>query len=171
VKSYNYYSGKILILVFVVFLLLDLTSCRYIRQRLSIGEYSLKSALEWARKDSTRVADSLKRVMADKKTFERTLTDSLMNLGDKNLSDENIASSYNIIIGSFTSHENARQAVRQCSAQGYKASIINSTGSDGTMLELVSAKTFRDHTEASIFLREVQAKHYPRAWIYSGTAN
>jgi hypothetical protein len=63
--------------IFLAMLLLYLPSCRFIKQKLGLGEYSLKSARDWAEQDSTRIADSLKRVIPDKKVIKSTLTDSM----------------------------------------------------------------------------------------------
>jgi hypothetical protein len=176
---------RIFPVIILGFLLLGFPSCKYIRQRLSIGEYSLEAAIEWAKKDSARVADSLKRVIADKnaiitilpdsmkkvlaekKDFERTLTDSLTSIGDNDRSPENPGSGYHIIAGSFSSHDNALAKLKICVSQGYKATIINYSGRDGTKLELVSVRTFKDHNEATVFLRQFQSEHDPGAWIYS----
>jgi len=148
-------------------MLLALPSCRYLKQRLKIGEYSLKSAIEWAKKDSTRVADSLKRVMADKKAFERTLTDSIMSIEDENLPQGDIGHRYYIIAGSFSSHDNALKVAGNYTSQGFKTAIITTSGNNGARLELVSVKTFNDLNEAQSFLKGFKGIYDPAAWIYS----
>jgi hypothetical protein len=155
-------------LILLVTLLLVLPSCRYIRQRLPFGRPSLNEAFEWAKKDSARIADSLKRVMSDKNAFNRTLTDSLMSIEDKDLPEGATAPRFYIITGSFTNHENAIQTAGQYSAKGYTTTVIGSTNSDGSRLELVSVKTFSDYNKASVFIKEFKAKIDPHAWIYAG---
>ncbi len=145
----------------------SLPSCQYLKQKFSLGEYSLKAAIEWAKKDSARVADSLKKVIADKKNFERTLTDSLMSIKTSDTRPSKSGPHYYIIIGSFSSHENAENAVRQYSAEGYGASIVRTSNWDDTKLELVSIKTFSDKNEAAVFLRQYQDDHDPEAWLYT----
>jgi hypothetical protein len=166
-------------------LILSNPSCRYIKQRLSLGEYSLKAAIEWAKRDSARVADSLKSIRADKtitekpvpesvrkeltkkKVFEKTLTDSLMSIGDNDQPQGNAGTTYYIIAGSFTSQENAKKRAAEYSAKGYSTSIIHATKQDGTKVEHVSVKTFSDQNKAKLFLYDFKAKHDPGAWIYS----
>jgi hypothetical protein len=157
---------RILLAIFVASLLLMLPSCRYLRQQLKIGEYSLKSVREWARQDSIWVADSIRRVMAHKKASDDTLTDSLITIDDNKHPGNNPGTMYYIIIGSFTDHDNAKLAVRQYSSKGYKTTIISNTNSDGTKLELVSVKTFNVQDDARVFLKEFQVKFEPDAWIY-----
>ena len=173
-------------MIFLGSLLLTFPSCRYIKQRLGLGEYSLKAAIKWAKQDSTRVADSLKRVMADKKVsnrtlpdsmkrvisekkaFERTLTDSLMSIDDNNLTAGDPGPGYYIICGSFTNHDNAKLAAGKYNNEGFKTAIIIASASNGSRVELVSVKIFRDRGEAGVFLKEFQSKHDPDAWLYSG---
>lgn len=143
-----------------------MSSCRYLKQQLNLGEYSLKAAIEWAKKDSARVADSLKKVREDKKVIEKTITDSLLTLGDNDLPQENNGIRYYIIAGSFTSHDNAMKRAEEYSAQGYSTSIIHATRQDGTRVEHVSVKTFSDKNKAKLFLFDFKAKHDPGAWMY-----
>ena len=163
-----------------------LPSCRYLKQKLQIGEYSLKSAIKWAKADSARVADSLKRISLEKKVikkvlpdsvkkvikakkvFERTLTDSLMSIAGKNPQHANTGPHFYIITGSFSNHDNALKEAGKYSGQGFKTTIIDATNSDGVRLELVSAKTFSNRDEASVFLKRFKEKYDQGAWIYSG---
>ena len=147
--------------------LLFLPSCRYLRQQLKIGEYSLESVKEWAKQDSIWVADSLKRVMADKKVLEKTPADPNIGTDEKNLQGGDPYTGYYIICGSFTNTDNAKLSARNYSNEGYKTTIISATKSDGTNVKLVSVKTFKDKSEADVFLKEFQTKSDPRAWIYS----
>ena len=74
-------------MIIIVSLLLAIPFSRFIRKQLYFRKYPLKSAIEWAKRDSTRIADSLNSIMADKQNFETALTDSLMSIGgeeDKN---------------------------------------------------------------------------------------
>jgi hypothetical protein len=158
---------KILPVIFLVSMLFTLPSCRYIRQRLDLGEYSLKYTIEWAKKDSARVADSLKMIIEEKKVVERTLTDSLMKLSDNILAGGDTGPGYYIICGSFTSHDNAKQAADRYKNEGFKTAIISTYGSNGSRLELVSVKTFTDYHEAQTFLRGFKGIYDPAAWIYT----
>jgi hypothetical protein len=171
--------------IFLVSLLIILTSCDRVKHQFGLGKYSIKTAIEWAKQDSARVADTLKRIMPDKKVpvrtmsdsvkkvlsqkkaFQRTLTDSLMTLEDMNTSEQGTSPVYYIIAGSYSSHENAIERAKLYSTQGYKAIVINSTGRDGTKRELVSVRAFKNRDEASVFLRKFKAEYDPGAWIYS----
>jgi hypothetical protein len=144
-----------------------------------------ESAIEWAKKDSARMADSLKRVTEDrkglernvpdsmklelsaKKTFERTLTDSLMSIGDRSFPVVDAGPGYYIITGSFANHENAILAAGKYSDQGFKPSVIIKSGTASAGIELVSVKTFIDYDKASGFLKEFKVKYDPGAWIYT----
>ena len=161
-------------------------SCRYLKQKLQIGEYSLKSAIEWAKADSARVADSLKRISVEKKiikkalpdsvkkvirakkVFEKTLTDSLMSIDVKNPQEGKTGQHFYIITGSFSNHYNALKEAGKYIGQGFRTTIINATNDDGARLELVSAKTFNDRDAASLFLKGFKEKYDQGAWVYSG---
>ena len=105
--------------------------------------------------------------MADKKVFERTLTDSLMSIEDLKLPEGDTGPRYYIIIGSFANHENAEQTARIYSRQGYTTTIIMTTNRYGNKAELVSVEAFNDHEEAVLYLREFQSKFDYKAWIYT----
>ena len=171
--------------IILVTILLFLPSCNYIRQHIPFGKYSLKKAIEWAKADSTRVADSLNRtlpdkevfdrmptdsmekVMSQKKVFEKALTDSLISIEDESLPEGDTSPLFFIITGSYLNHENAVQAAGQYSRQGYNTTILSTTTRNGDKSELVSVKAFKDRSEADIFIREFKAKIKPDAWIYS----
>jgi hypothetical protein len=171
------------IILVIVFLLIT-SSCRYVKKRLKIGEYSLKRAIEWAKQDSARIADSLnigivdkedsgqtlpdsmKRVLSEKKVFESTLTDTLLSIAGEGLTQESNTPTYHIIIGSYSNHDFAKKYARKYSVQGFKTKIIKSTDRKGVSMELVSVKTFSDHDKAALFLKEFKSKYYENAWIY-----
>jgi hypothetical protein len=165
--SFNNHIRRNLPAIFLLVFLLFLPSCRYLKQKLRLGEYSLKSAIEWARRDSTRVADSLRRVIVVKEDFEKTLTDSLMSIGDANSPGGDHQLQYYIIVGSFGNHDNALSAAGKYTSQGFKTSIIRVPGTNGTTLEVVSVKSFTDYNEAADFLKGFKGIFDPAAWIYT----
>ena len=166
-------------------LMLTMPSCRYLKQKLKLGEYSLKAAIEWAKADSARVADSLKRITPDrkvierklpdsvkkaisrKKAFEKTLTDSLMSIDDSYPPQGDNSPGFYIITGSFANHANALKESGKYSAQGFNTTILPVTGNDGSRLDLVSVKTFTDYGEAQKFLKGFKGIYDQGAWIYS----
>ncbi len=171
--------------IILIALLLALPSCDYIGQKLHLGKYSLKAAIEWAKADSARVADSLKRIMPDgkvnerklpdsvkkaisqKKAFEKILTDSLMSIDDTYTTKGDTSPKFYIITGSFSNHANALKESGKYSSQGFKTTILPTSGSDGTRLELVSVKKFTDYGEAQKFLKGFKGIYDQGAWIYS----
>ena len=80
----------------------------------------------WARQDSIRVADSLKRI----ETESNIPADKQKDTMDKHVKEENplqtaeTDGTYFIIAGSFSNIENARLAVKKIMGRGYKAGII-----------------------------------------------
>jgi hypothetical protein len=158
---------KILVVVFLISLILALTSCNFIRQKLHFGKYSLEEALEWAKQDSIRNIDSLKRVMADTKVITRTLTDSLTIIEDNNQTAGDSAPRFYIISGSFSNHDNAVQSAQRYISQGFKTTIINADGDKGSGLEYVSVKIFVNFNEAQSFLKDFKGSYDPEAWIYT----
>lgn len=166
-------------------MLLMFPSCKYLKQKFNLGEYSLKHAIEWAKKDSERVADSLKRineerkiqemdlpdsvkrVLTEKAAFERTLTDSLMNIESMPSSEEYSGQGFYIISGTFAAHENALLAAGKYSKEGFKTSIITKASPNGSSVEMVSVKIFRDYGEAEEFLKGFKINYDPGAWIFT----
>jgi hypothetical protein len=162
-------SGHILRIVPVLVLvsvILSLPSCDFIRKKLHFGKYSLQEAIEWARADSVRIADSVKKVIADKKVFERTLTDSIMTIEQQDIPEERTAQGYYIIIGTFANHNNALLAAEKYTTQGFNTAIVPVTGKNGAGLELVSVKTFTMLSEAQEFLKGFRGIYDQGAWIH-----
>jgi hypothetical protein len=180
-------NHKIIIALLFLLLILTLPSCRYIKQRLSLGEYSLKAAIKWAKEDSIRVADSLKRAMlehkvpeqtladsmekviSNKKVFEKALTDSLMSIKVQKISKKNKDQKFYIITGSFSNQVNAEKGARKYSVLGYETTILNATNRDGAKMKLVSVRIFNDYNQAKIFLKSFQKQTNPDAWIFKST--
>jgi len=147
----------------------------------------MKAAIRWAKQDSIRIADSLKRakqennvpepalkdsmesVVSDNKIFEKTLTDSPISGEEKKIPVRNRDQKFYIIVGSFTNKINAEKGARKYSVLGYEPSIINATNRDGTKMKLVSVKIFNDYNEAKNFLKSFQKQRNPDAWIFKGT--
>jgi hypothetical protein len=166
VTLYNHIR-RYLITIELLLLILVLPSCTYLKQRLNLGEYSIKSAIKWAEQDSVRVADSLNRIMAERNTFKKTLTDSIMSLEEKSQPGSAIRSSYQIIIGSFASTENAKKVADQYSRKGYKTSMIHGSNRNGEKVVMVSVKSFDNADEARNFLKEFKKNIDSKAWLYT----
>jgi hypothetical protein len=161
---YKYHFKRYLSAIFLIPLLLFSFSCRYVKE-----EKALKEALLWARQDSIRIADSLKRIEIETKVVEALPQDSL-GKSDKEKLPGSVGDSritYYIIAGSFTNPENARLTAEGYRSLGYKTSIINTTNRNGIKAEYVSVNTFNNYYEAVRYLKEFQSKFDSKAWIYS----
>jgi hypothetical protein len=148
-------------------MLLLLSSCGHFRIGGFFGKRSLKNAILWAKQDSTRIADSLKRIQVKSKTDSQMDKMPVTKPLKENIPLINSAKGYYIIVGSFTSDENAKLRARQYITKGYKAEIIEGTGSNGAGIELVSVRFFKNISEAKLFLKEFQHDIDPTAWLYS----
>jgi hypothetical protein len=128
-----------------------------------------KEALQWAHKDSIRIADSLKKIKIESKGVKK-IQQTPLGKSDKEenpVSARDIRGTYYIIAGSFTNTENAKLAARKYRSLGYKTNIISMTDRNGIKTELVSVNTFNNFDEAVRYLNEFKSKFYPSAWIYS----
>jgi hypothetical protein len=148
-------------------MLLLLSSCGHFRIGGFFGKRSLKNAILWAKQDSTRIADSLKMIQV------KSEADSGMGRGpaakplNYNIPLINPVKGYYVIVGSFTSDENAKIRARQYFIKGYKPEIIDATSNNGDKIELVSVRSFENFSEAKLFLKEFQHDIDPTAWLYS----
>lgn len=77
---------------------------------------------------------------------------------------QNSRSEYCIIIGSFTSLNNAEDLTRKCQEQGYKAKIIKLKNNSGSFL--VSVASFESYDKASEQLPGIKVMVKKDAWIY-----
>jgi hypothetical protein len=139
---------------------------------------SLKKAILWAKQDSTRVADSLKRIAVLKNAIEADHIDSSANkAGEKINKDskvkltvespsEKITGKYHIIAGSFSNEENAKIRARQYFSQGYITNIIGTADRKGSKVNLVSVRSFDNLTDANDFLKKFKREIDSTAWLY-----
>ena len=141
---------------------------------------SLKQAILWAKQDSARVADSLKRVAvlndtirthsndsSAKKAVEKNLKDSKVKIKAESPSEKILTGKYHIIAGSFSNEENAKIRARQYFSQGYTTDIIEITSKSGSKVNLVSVKSFDSITEATEFLKKFKQEIDSTAWLYT----
>src|ERR1035437_6063471 len=169
--NFMYYFKRYLLAIFIIILLLFFPARRFLRQNgfFLFDKKTLKEALLWARKDSIRVADSLKRIYIESNVPDDKQQDALVKPDKKEnpVLAGDIRDTYYIIAGSFANPENARLAAGKYRSRGYKTSIINMTNRNGIKAELVSVKTFNNYNEAVSYLKEFKSKLDPEAWIYS----
>ena len=128
-----------------------------------------KEALLWARQDSIRVADSLKRIKIDSKVPEDKQKDTLAKpvKGDNPSQTADTGDTYYIIAGSFTNTENANLAAGNYRNLGYKTNIFSTTNRNGIKTEYVSVKAFSNIKEAEEYLKKFKEKSDPAAWLYT----
>jgi hypothetical protein len=169
--NFMYYFKRYLLAIFIIILLLFFPARRFLRQNgfFLFDKKTLKEALLWARKDSVRVADSLKRIKIKSSVAVDKQQDSSARFDKEEdpVFAGDIRDTYYIIAGSFTNPENARLAAGKYRSRGYKTSIISMTNRNGMKAELVSVNTFNNFNAAARYLREFQIKFDSKAWIYS----
>jgi hypothetical protein len=140
---------------------------KYARKFMNFREQHLKSEIQMARKDNTQYADSLRRALALKTSFNKTLTDTVMNLDDQKLAEGVSVVNYYIITGSYVNPENAKAAAEQYQSQGYETTIIPTSNSKGERISMLSVGTFNNADEAKNFLQVFHQKVNRNAWLYS----
>jgi len=141
---------------------------------------SLKKAILWAKQDSARVADSLKRIEIVKnsiednhkdstvnKAMEKIHKDSIVKIVERSPSENIVNHRYHIIAGSFSNEENAKIRAREYFSKGYITDIIETSTRNGSKVNMVSVKSFDNLTEANEFLKEFKQEIDSTAWLYT----
>jgi hypothetical protein len=144
-------------IVFIL-LLVALPSCKYFKS----GKKEAAAALLKARQDSTRVADSLRKVQDDLMAIETARLDSARKAEEERMAWEK-KNKYNIIVGSFITPEYAKSLAEVYKGKGYSTSIIKM---EGGRFELVSAEAHDSFRQALNRLTEFQDTIEPDAWMY-----
>ena len=142
----------------VILLLIVFPSCKQMNDLFGKKKKAIAAAMEQARLDSIRVADSLKIAQDLLLARERARQDSI-----RYAEDARLASKYHIIVGSFYTPEYARNWAQVFKQRNYNAQILQMRGS---RFELVSAESFPNLRLASNKLLEYQTNIMPDAWIY-----
>lgn len=164
--EFGYKFRSCISVMLAISMLLLLSSCGHFRLGGFFGKRSLKNALLWAKQDSTRIADSLKKIQVNSKVAPQMDQDPAAKPLKEKVSLKNSGKVYHIIVGSFTSNDNAKLRARQYFTKGYKTEIIIATASNGATVELVSIRSFENISEAKQFLKEFQDDIDPTAWLY-----
>jgi hypothetical protein len=167
VPDNNLNSGRKILLFTTVSLMIILSSCRYLKMRLGLGEYSLKAAIEWAKADSARVADSLIRIHESNRNINHVINDTISKITDPVSAKKPEGKKYFIVAGSFSDARHAGEVAEKYIAKGFTTSVIHSHRKDGSKLELVTVKSFKDHDEASGFLIKFKSEYDKAAWIFT----
>jgi hypothetical protein len=150
-------SINILIVLMPVF-----PSCKYFKTNRLFGRKAAAEAVLKAKRDSTRVADSINEVydqlvaLENEKIADARKADALKLSGDNKYR-------YNIIVGSFITPEYAKKYAEVYRNKGYDTKIIKP---EGTRFELVSAAASEHLGDAVSRLKEFQDTIEIQAWMY-----
>jgi hypothetical protein len=148
--------------IILIMLLMMLPSCKYFKGWGLFGKKADRTAVLQARQDSTRVADSLKKVKG-----ELQVIDNERLVVAKKAEEERKAQEpkyrYNIIVGSFETPENAKIFADLYRQKGYDPKIIKM---EGSKFELVSAEAHDSFRKAAARVREFQESIELDAWLY-----
>jgi len=153
----RYLSAIVLIVLLVV-----LPSCKYFKGRGLFGKKADILAVWQAKQDSTRVADSIRKVQDRLMAIENAKLDSARKSDEERLTWES-KYKYNIIVGSFITPEYAKGLSEVYRKQGYDTRIIKM---EGSRFELVSAEGHESFRKAVARLKEFQDTIELDAWMY-----
>jgi hypothetical protein len=148
--------------IVLLVLLVVLPSCKYFRGGGLFGKKADIMALWQARQDSTRVADSIRKVQDRLIALENAKLDSVRQADQERLAWGS-KYKYNIIVGSFITPEYAKGLSEVYRKQGYDTRIIKM---EGSRFELVSAEAHESFRKAVARLKEFQDTIAIDAWMY-----
>ena len=146
--------------VLLILLLVALPSCKYFKG--GKGKKAKIEAMMKAREDSTRVADSLRKVQDELMAVENAKLEAERKAEEERLAME-ARLKYNIIVGSFITPEYARGLAEVYRQKGYDPKIIKM---EGSRFELVSAEGHNNFSKAVSRLKEFQDNIELDAWMY-----
>ena len=146
--------------IVLIILLVALPSCKFFKGRGLFGKKADTLAVWQAKQDSTRVADSIRKVRDRLVAIENAKLDSIRKADDERLALE---SKYNIIVGSFITPEYAKGLAEVYRKQGYNSRILKMKES---RFELVSAEAHKSFRKAVARLNEFQDTVEIDAWMY-----
>ena len=148
--------------IVLIVLLVVLPSCKYFKGRGLFGRKADTMAVWQARQDSTRVADSIRKVQDRLMAIENAKLDSARKAEEERLAWES-KYKYNIIVGSFITPEYAKGLAEVYRKKGYDTRIIKMGGS---RFELVSAEAHESFRKAVARLKEFQDTIELDTWMY-----
>jgi len=148
-----------LVLILITFLTL-LPSCKFLREKGLFNKKARTLAILKAQQDSIRVADSIKKVQARLLAIEQARLDSMRLAEEEKM---NLASKYNIIVGSFITPEYAKAWAEEYRTRGYDPKIFKM---EGSRFELVSAESHESLRKAITRLEQFQDTVQIDTWLY-----
>jgi cell division protein FtsN len=150
-------------LIFILSLILFSTSsCHNLRDKGLFLSQEKALAIIKASQDTSTIKDTLNKPLASINTKKGKEEDSGQTANIKKV-PQNTRSEYCIIIGSFTSINNAEDLSRRWQKQGYKTKIIKLKNNSGSFL--VSVASYDSYNKALEELPGVKSK-VKDAWVY-----
>ena len=147
---------------FVIILFVILPSCKFLREKGLWGRRADTMAVWQAKRDSTRVADSIRYVQNRLLAIENARLDSVRKADQEKMEFET-KYKYNIIVGSFITPQYARDFLGEMSKKGYNARLLKL---EGTQFEMVSAEAHESFRQAIDRLKQFQDTIATDAWLY-----
>jgi len=148
--------------IILLVLLVMLPSCKYFKSGGLFGKKADRTTVLQARQDSTRVADSIKKAQDELQVIENEKLAAAQKAEEEQKAQES-KYKYNIIVGSYITHENAKRFAEVYRQKGYDPKIIKM---EGSRFELVSAESHNDLKKAAARVREFQRSFEIDAWLY-----
>jgi hypothetical protein len=148
--------------IVIIVILVVMQSCKFFKGRGIFGKKADISEVLQIRRDSIRVADSIRNVQNRLMVIENAKLDSAMNAEKEQLSRRS-KYKYNIIVGSFITPEYAKGLAEVYRKQGYDAQIIKM---EGSRFELVSAEAHQNFSKAVTRLNQFQDTTEIDAWMF-----
>lgn len=146
-------------ILILIFAMTVLCSCKYFGNNKLFGRKARIAAELQAKQDSIRIADSLKMVQEHLLALENARLDSV-RMAEEQFASEN---KYNIVVGSFLTHEYALDLAEEYKQNGFDTKIIRKEGSN---FELVVAESFKNFTNAASRLKQYQDTVAIDSWLY-----
>jgi hypothetical protein len=147
---------------FLIILFVILPSCKFLRERGLWGHRVDTMAIWQAKRDSMRVADSIRNVQNRLLAIENARLDSVRKADQEKMEFET-KYKFNIIVGSFITPKYARDYLAEMSKKGYKARLLKL---EGTQFEMVSAEAHENFRQAVNRLKQFQDTIATDAWLY-----
>ena len=141
-------------------LLVILPSCKYFKGQKLFGKKQKTLVELRAKQDSIRVVDSIRKAHERLEAIEIAKVDSLKKADMERLARE---SKYNIIVGSFLTHEYASGLADAYRKQGYDAQVLKLPDSK---FELVAAEGHKSFNKAVTRLNAFQDTVLIDAWLF-----
>jgi hypothetical protein len=146
--------------IFLVLIIAMASSCKFFKEKKLFGKKDRLMA-EWqAKEDSKRVADSINHVNDSLLAIENARLDSIRMADEEQMQ---LASRYNIIVGSFITPEYAEACAENYRNRGYDVKIIQK---ENSRFALVSAESHESVRKAVARVNQFQDTVEIDSWIY-----